>query len=214
MIEIENQKKNAINSLWQHSDLIDWSIVGMNHYHKDGERYIVVSMEKDGLCIKVEGPDNYSIWEKLINKALLTKETPIISHNISPWLHPDFVGWSIVSIKHFFHKDGTRYIFIFMSNDNDVYIEEHGIDDGSVWIKLRNKIKEYGSDALNLYHETKKYIIKSCCCKSVSLKPRLLTRNSSINTRIFSICCDSCGRSTGFNANDVEDVVNIWNKIA
>lgn len=55
---------------WQHPDLEEWSIVGMNHYHvADGTRRLFVSMEKNGRCIKAEGVDTSVLWDELARKA-------------------------------------------------------------------------------------------------------------------------------------------------
>lgn len=54
---------------WQHPDLIQWSIVGMNHYHQSGERMLFVAMTHDSTCITAEGPDDKQIWIKLADAA-------------------------------------------------------------------------------------------------------------------------------------------------
>ena len=54
---------------WRHTDLEDWSIVGMNHYRMYGNRRLFVSMERDGRCIKAEGLDLAGIWENLRMQA-------------------------------------------------------------------------------------------------------------------------------------------------
>lgn len=56
-------------SPWQQDALSEWSIVGMNHYHVNGERLLFVSMEKDGRCIKEEGKDDEYLWNRLWHKA-------------------------------------------------------------------------------------------------------------------------------------------------
>lgn len=58
-------------SPWLHSALIEWDIVGMNHYHVDGRRYLFVAMSKDGRLIKCEGPESisYLIWDSLVEQA-------------------------------------------------------------------------------------------------------------------------------------------------
>ncbi len=55
---------------WKVGCLKEWAIVGMNHYHVDGERRLFVAMVKDDKCIKVEGPDDDFIWTDLEYKAL------------------------------------------------------------------------------------------------------------------------------------------------
>lgn len=52
-------------SPWQKLPLSKWAICGMNHYHIDGEKFIFVSMVKDGKCITQEGVDNWVIWNNL-----------------------------------------------------------------------------------------------------------------------------------------------------
>ena len=54
---------------WQHGSLKDWTIVGMNHYHVDGDRRIFVAMVKGDRCIKEEGLDSGLIWRRLEHKA-------------------------------------------------------------------------------------------------------------------------------------------------
>lgn len=48
-----------------------WDIVGMNHYHVAGKKFLFVAMTKDGICIKEEGPieDEKYIWNRLWNRA-------------------------------------------------------------------------------------------------------------------------------------------------
>jgi hypothetical protein len=54
---------------WQQPPLNEWSICGMNHYHVNGEKYLFVSIVKDGVCITEEGEDNKHIWNRLWHKA-------------------------------------------------------------------------------------------------------------------------------------------------
>jgi len=54
---------------WKSEILKDWAIVGMNHYHIDGQKYLFVSMAKKGRCITEEGLDDGSVWERLEAKA-------------------------------------------------------------------------------------------------------------------------------------------------
>ena len=51
------------------TDFAGWDIVGMNHYHVDGERRLFVAMTKDGRCVKAEGPDDSRIWHTLANEV-------------------------------------------------------------------------------------------------------------------------------------------------
>lgn len=55
--------------IWNNGILKSWSIVGMNHYHLKGKRYLFVAMTKKGKCIVEEGLDNAQLWDRLINKA-------------------------------------------------------------------------------------------------------------------------------------------------
>lgn len=57
------------HALWKMKPLDEWAIVGMNHYHKDGKRFLFVAMTKDGRCITVEGEDNDYLWNRLWHKA-------------------------------------------------------------------------------------------------------------------------------------------------
>ena len=54
---------------WQQTPLNDWSICGMNHYHVAGEKFLFVSMVKDGICITEEGKDDEYLWNRLWYKA-------------------------------------------------------------------------------------------------------------------------------------------------
>ena len=54
---------------WKLIPLDEWAIVGMNHYHIDGERRLFVAMTKDGKCIKEEGADDKYLWNRLWHKA-------------------------------------------------------------------------------------------------------------------------------------------------
>jgi len=49
--------------------LEEWAICGMNHYHMNGERFLFVSMVKDGKCITAEGTDDIDIWNNLIAQS-------------------------------------------------------------------------------------------------------------------------------------------------
>lgn len=54
---------------WMLPPLNEWTIVGMNHYHVNGERRLFVAMTKDGRCIQEEGPDDVYLWDRLWHKA-------------------------------------------------------------------------------------------------------------------------------------------------
>ncbi len=55
---------------WQYLPLSDWSICGMNHYHIKGEKFLFVSMVRDGKCITAEGKDDENLWQKLRSDAV------------------------------------------------------------------------------------------------------------------------------------------------
>lgn len=55
---------------WLQSPLDDWSIVGMNHYHVAGKRFLFVSMVRNGVCITEEGRDDKYLWNRLWHKAM------------------------------------------------------------------------------------------------------------------------------------------------
>lgn len=55
---------------WLQKPLDEWAIVGMNHYHVNGERRLFVAMTKGGACIVEEGPDEKYLWNRLWNKAV------------------------------------------------------------------------------------------------------------------------------------------------
>jgi len=54
---------------WQEKPLSEWAICGMNHYHVGGERFLFVSMVKDGKCITEEGKDDEHLWSRIRIKA-------------------------------------------------------------------------------------------------------------------------------------------------
>jgi putative transposase len=56
---------------WQVPELVDWRIVGMNHYHTGSKAFLYVSMKRENLCITAEGPDNQELWDSamVIRKA-------------------------------------------------------------------------------------------------------------------------------------------------
>lgn len=61
--------KKPMKLPWQIEPMNEWSIVGMNHYHIDGEKRLFVAMTKDGRCIQEEGPDDKMLWLNLWVKA-------------------------------------------------------------------------------------------------------------------------------------------------
>lgn len=54
---------------WKHEDLRRWSIVGMNHYHINGVRFLFVAMVLGDKCIKIESVDDIQTWIDLATKA-------------------------------------------------------------------------------------------------------------------------------------------------
>lgn len=55
---------------WNQPPLDAWSICCMNNRRENGEKFLFVSMAKDGNCIKAEGPDDREIWADLYTKAM------------------------------------------------------------------------------------------------------------------------------------------------
>ncbi len=63
---------------WEIGELKHWSIVGMNHYHKNGKKYLWVCMgiriaPGMGFYIQEEGEDQVYLWNRLAEKAENTK---------------------------------------------------------------------------------------------------------------------------------------------
>lgn len=56
---------------WSAPPLNKWNIIGMNHYHVNGVRYIFVAMTRKGLCIQEEGKDDQFLWNRLWHKAVV-----------------------------------------------------------------------------------------------------------------------------------------------
>lgn len=54
---------------WMMKPLDEWAIVGMNHYHINGEKRLFVAMVNGGRCIKEEGPDDKYLWNRLWHQA-------------------------------------------------------------------------------------------------------------------------------------------------
>jgi len=69
---------------WQAEALLEWAIVGMNHYFVKGERRLFVAMAKDGKIIKAEGVDSVEIWRSLVDAASKITQTKSIE-----WREPD-----------------------------------------------------------------------------------------------------------------------------
>lgn len=59
---------NPIEALpWLRPGLIDWSIVGMNHFRLEGrpEDYLYVAMTNEGRCITAQGSNQVAVWDEL-----------------------------------------------------------------------------------------------------------------------------------------------------
>lgn len=54
-----------MNAPWKMKPLDEWSIVGMNHYRFEGERWLFVAMAKEGRLIQAEALDDEFIWIRL-----------------------------------------------------------------------------------------------------------------------------------------------------
>lgn len=66
-----------INHPWKQKPLDEWSIVGMNHYHVAGQRFLFVAMTKGGQCITEEGLDDNYLWNRLWHKAFQAQEATL-----------------------------------------------------------------------------------------------------------------------------------------
>lgn len=59
---------------WRQGCLEKWSIIGMNHYHVAGEKFIFVCMGRKsddgaGFYIQQEGRDDVYLWNRLLASA-------------------------------------------------------------------------------------------------------------------------------------------------
>jgi hypothetical protein len=54
---------------WRRLELLDWDIVGMNHYWVNGTRFLFVAMTKEGRCVRAEGSDEADVFEALATLA-------------------------------------------------------------------------------------------------------------------------------------------------
>lgn len=54
---------------WERSELVNWDIVGMNHYRKFGRKWLYVSMTRGHECITAEGDDETGVWDVLSRQA-------------------------------------------------------------------------------------------------------------------------------------------------
>ena len=59
---------------WKESPLDEWSIIGMNHYHQNGQKRLFVAMTKNNTSIVEEGLDDDKLWERLKLKASALKD--------------------------------------------------------------------------------------------------------------------------------------------
>ncbi len=73
---LERQREAESRAPWHDLLLSEWSIVGMNHYHVNGERFLFVALCKDGYCIKEEGRDDKYLWNRLWHKANASPAAP------------------------------------------------------------------------------------------------------------------------------------------
>ena len=92
---------NVTDLPWNHIVLRPWSIVGMNHYHRDGRRHLFVAMTKDGRCIKAEGWDEALVFERLIAMAQVPEA---------------LASWELVTMLQYQIKDEPR-VFVEMRKD-------------------------------------------------------------------------------------------------
>ena len=60
---------------WKMKPLDEWSIVGMNHYHVNGEKFLFVAITKGGKCITAEGKDDKYLWNRLCH-SIRKQESP------------------------------------------------------------------------------------------------------------------------------------------
>jgi hypothetical protein len=61
---------------WNHPALDGWAIVGMNHYHVEGERRLFVAMTRRGRCIVAEGAEESTVFWKLRAAAAIATPSP------------------------------------------------------------------------------------------------------------------------------------------
>ncbi|MCK4883556.1 MAG: hypothetical protein KAS30_01670 [Candidatus Diapherotrites archaeon] len=63
------------NFIFNHKELKDWAIVGMNHYFKESKKCLFVAMIKGSKCIKAEGDDEEIVFKDLIAQAIKQEQT-------------------------------------------------------------------------------------------------------------------------------------------
>jgi hypothetical protein len=66
-----------VTTPWTQKPLDEWAIVGMNHYHVNGQRLLFVAMTKDGRCIHEEGADDTYLWNRLWRKAVQVRDEAV-----------------------------------------------------------------------------------------------------------------------------------------
>ena len=71
--EAVGETMNEHTKPWAQKPLDEWDIVGMNHYHVAGQRFLFVAMTKGDRCIQTEGPDDKYLWNRLWHKATAAK---------------------------------------------------------------------------------------------------------------------------------------------
>jgi len=60
---------------WDRVELRGWSLVGMNHYHVNGERRLFVAMtDSAGRCVKAEGRDEVEVFKSLARQVFNYRE--------------------------------------------------------------------------------------------------------------------------------------------
>jgi hypothetical protein len=69
--------QNQIRFPWQEGILAGWDIVGMNHYHKDHERWLFVAMTYGPFCIRAESPDEIELFKVLALEAEVIMKSDI-----------------------------------------------------------------------------------------------------------------------------------------
>jgi len=140
------------NAPWLQPQLLDWSIVGMNHYHMNGERRLFVAMtNKYGICIQEEGVDNEDLWNRLRSKALTNEKMCPIVHDEEfkeiPWrLLNEEYAWTYYgrSLKSIVDNRGGLWITEAYAN-----IQQLPYDD----IRLK-----YGNNSFILIYDARKFI--------------------------------------------------------
>jgi len=109
---------------WKESPLDEWSIIGMNHYHQNGQKRLFVAMTKNNTSIVEEGLDDDKLWERLKLKASALKDKT----NFEEAADKTFI--KLVTMK---------------DKDFDDFIKEH--EDGDIaQLLLNSKRWEFYSD--------------------------------------------------------------------